>query len=254
MTVFGSYSRYYNLLYRDKDYAGEAEHVHRLIQRNYPGAKTVLDLGCGTGRHDLLLAEKGYEMTGVDMSEEMLAVANSQLSSLNSQRSSCNFLQGDIRTVRLDKTFDVVVSLFHVVSYQTTNKDLTDAFATARAHLSPGGVFIFDCWYGPAVLTDRPAVRVKRLEDEQIIVTRIAEPVMHPNENVVDVNYHVFVREKASGEVAELKETHRMRYLFLPEIELLLRETGMSILSASEWMSERQPGFDTWGVCFVAKG
>ena len=126
MTVFGSYSRYYNLLYRDKDYAGEAEHVHCLIQRHFPGAKTVLDLGCGTGRHDLLLAGKGYSITGVDMSEEMLDIANSQLSSLNVQRgslsshsSSLNFLQGDIRTVRFDKTFDVVVSLFHVVSYQT---------------------------------------------------------------------------------------------------------------------------------------
>ncbi|RPI35990.1 MAG: class I SAM-dependent methyltransferase [Nitrospiraceae bacterium] len=254
MTVFGSYSRYYNLLYRDKDYAGEAEHVHSLIQSHFPGAKTVLDLGCGTGRHDLLLAGKGYSMTGVDISEEMLAVANSQLSSLSSQPLSLNFFQGDIRTVRLDKTFDVVVSLFHVMSYQITNKDLTDAFATASAHLAPGGIFIFDCWYGPAVLTDRPSVRVKRLEDEQIIVTRIAEPVMHPNENVVDVNYHVFVRDKASGEVAELKETHRMRYLFRPEIEVLLRETGMSIISASEWMSGRKPGFDTWGVCLVVKG
>jgi SAM-dependent methyltransferase len=224
------------------------------------GAKTVLDLGCGTGRHDLLLAGKGYSITGVDMSEEMLAVANSQLSSviqqgsLGSHPSSLNFFQGDIRTVRLDRTFDVVISLFHVISYQTTNKDLADAFATAGAHLAPGGIFIFDCWYGPAVLTDRPAVRVKRLEDEQIMVTRVAEPVMHPNENVVDVNYNVFVRDKASKAVEELRETHRMRYLFLPELELLLRGTGMSIVSASEWMSDRQPGFDTWSVCFVAKG
>jgi SAM-dependent methyltransferase len=253
MSVFGSYSRYYNLLYRDKDYAGETAYVRCLIQRHYPGAKTVLDLGCGTGKHDLLLAERGYSMTGVDMSDEMLAVANSQRSTLNPQQSSLNFHQGDIRTVRLGKTFDVVISLFHVISYQTTNKDLTDAFVTARKHLAQGGIFIFDCWYGPAVLTDRPAVRVKRLEDEQIIVTRIAEPVMHPNENVVDVNYHVFVRDKVSGEVEEVKETHRMRYLFRPEIEILLKETGMEVIESSEWMSDREPGFDTWGVCFVAR-
>lgn len=253
MSVFGSYSRYYNLLYRDKDYAGEAEHVHCLIQRHFPGAKTVLDLGCGTGRHDLLLAGKGYSMTGVDLSEEMLAVANSQLPSLNAQQPSFNYVQGDIRNVRLNKTFDVVISLFHVMSYQTTNDDLAAAFATVRAHLESGGIFIFDCWYGPSVLTDRPAVRVKRLEDEKIAVTRIAEPVMHPNENVVDVNYHVFVRDKASGGVSELKETHRMRYLFRPEIEAFLREKKMEIIESSEWMSGRKPGFDTWSVCFVAK-
>ena len=77
MDVFNLYARYYNLLYKEKDYAGEAEYVHKLIQKYQPGAKSILDLGCGTGRHDILLAEKGYSVTGVDRSEEMLAVANS---------------------------------------------------------------------------------------------------------------------------------------------------------------------------------
>ena len=263
MTVFGTYSRYYNLLYRDKDYVGEAEHVHRLIQRHFSGARTILDLGCGTGRHDLLLAEKGYGMTGIDMSEEMLAVAKKRIEikseiESNAQSKSQSILnpvfeKGDIRTVRLERTFDVVISLFHVMSYQTTNDDLAAAFATVRRHLKPGGIFIFDCWYGPAVLLDRPAVRVKRLEDEAITVTRIAEPVMHPNENVVDVNYHVFVRDKANGEVEELKETHRMRYLFSPEIDLFLKGAGMKVVEASEWMTAKAPGFDTWGVCFVVR-
>ncbi len=254
MTVFGAYSRYYNLLYKDKDYAGESEYVHGLIKKYGPDAKRILDLGCGTGRHDIMLSEKGYDITGVDMSEEMLSVANSQLSSLNLQHLSINFKQDDIRTVRLGSTFDVVTSLFHVMSYQTTNDDLAAAFATARAHLRVGGIFIFDCWYGPAVLTDRPTVRVKRLENDEISVTRIAEPVMHPNSNMVDVNYRVFVRDKTTGEVEELQETHRMRYLFRTEIALLLRETAMDVIEASEWMTGRQPGFDTWGVCFVVQG
>lgn len=254
MSIFGTYSRYYNLLYKDKNYPGETDYVHGLIKKYQPNAKNILDLGCGTGRHDILLAQRGYEITGVDMSEEMLAVANSQLLSINPKPSYINFIRDDIRAVRLSTTFDVVISLFHVMSYQTTNNDLTAAFATARAHLKEKGIFIFDCWYGPAVLTDRPAVRVKRLEDEEVHVTRIAEPVMHPNQNLVDVNYHVFVKEKASGKVEELKETHRMRYLFLPEIDLLLRKTGMEIIESSEWMTGREPGFDTWGVCFVVRG
>jgi SAM-dependent methyltransferase len=254
LSIFGTYSRYYNLLYKDKNYTGETDYVHHLIKKYQPNAKNILDLGCGTGRHDILLAQRGYEITGVDMSEEMLAVANSQLLSINPKPSYINFIRDDIRAVRLSTTFDVVISLFHVMSYQTTNNDLTAAFATARAHLKEKGIFIFDCWYGPAVLTDRPAVRVKRLEDEEVHVTRIAEPVMHPNQNLVDVNYHVFVKEKASGKVEELKETHRMRYLFLPEIDLLLRKTGMEIIESSEWMTGREPGFDTWGVCFVVRG
>lgn len=253
MTVFGAYSRYYNLFYRDKDYAGEVEYVHALVQKHRAGARSILDLGCGTGRHALLLAAKGYAVAGVDRSEEMLAVANTQRATLNPQPSSLDFHQGDIRSIRLDRTFDVVVSLFHVMSYQTGNADLRGAFATAREHLEPGGVFVFDCWYGPAVLTDRPAVRVKRVEDEEIAVTRIVEPVMFANENRVETNYQVLVRDKASGGVEELFETHRMRYLFRPEIESFLQDAGMELLAAEEWMTGRPPGYDTWGVCFIAK-
>jgi SAM-dependent methyltransferase len=136
MSVFGAYSQYYNLLYKDKDYAGETEYVHGLIQKHRQGAQSILDLGCGTGRHDLLLAHMGYEVTGIDLSEEMLAIARSQTliphpSPLKSTCSSVNFHQGDIRSIRLERSFDAVVSLFHVISYQTTNDDLRAAFATA---------------------------------------------------------------------------------------------------------------------------
>jgi hypothetical protein len=103
------------------------------------------------------------------------------------------------------------------------------------------------------VLSDRPTVRVKRLEDEQILVTRIAEPVMHPNENWVDVNYQVFIRDKSSNAVEELQETHRMRYLFKPEIELLLREFQIQVVACREWISNREAGFDTWGVYFIGR-
>jgi SAM-dependent methyltransferase len=261
IAVFGSYSRYYNLLYRDKDYAGEVEYVHALLQRHCSDAKNLLDLGCGTGRHDLLLAKRGLGVVGVDRSEEMLDVARR---SILDQQYICDahrsalappplFHLGDIRTLRLDRRFDSVISLFHVVSYLSSTDDLRAAFSTARAHLAPGGVFIFDCWYGPTVLTDRPVVRIKRLEDEEITVTRIVEPTMLPNDNVVDLHYTVQVRDKKSGGIEELHETHRMRYLFQPEIEFLLNEAGLQLVEASEWMTGRPLGFDTWGGCFVAK-
>ena len=252
MTVFGNYSRYYDLLYKDKDYLSEAEYVDRLIKKYAPTAKTVLNLGCGTGKHDFLLAEKGYEVAGVDMSEDMLAIANAQLTTLNLQ-SAIQFTQGDIRTIRLSRTFDVIISLFHVMSYQPTNADLRAVFATVKAHLNEGGIFIFDCWYGPAVLADRPVIRVKRLEDEAISVVRIAEPVMHPNDNLVDVHYQVLIGDKETRQLDELKETHRMRYLFKPEIETFMSENGLTILENTAWMSEREPGFDTWSICFVGR-
>lgn len=255
MTVFGAYSRYYNLLYKDKDYSGEAEYVHGLIQKYRPGAKKILDLGCGTGRHDFLLVQKGYSVTGVDISEEMISQAKNYQSQTVFEGHSSNpeFTHGDIRTIRFNQTFDVVISLFHVMSYQITNDDIRAVIQTAKRHLTSGGIFIFDCWYGPAVLTDRPVVRTKRLEDEAISVVRIAEPVMHPNENLVDVNYHVIIKDKATDMYEEVRETHTMRYLFEPEVREVLKNEDIDIVDFSEFVTGNKPGFNTWGVCFVGK-
>lgn len=252
MSVFGNYAHYYNLLYRDKDYVGEAKFIQQLIQTHAPEAKTVLELGCGTGSHALLLAKEGYKIHGVDRSQEMLNQAIAHQCQLPAELGErLQFTQGDMRQVELNQTFDVVLSLFHVMSYQTTNQDLLAAFATVKRHLKPGGVFIFDGWYGPTVLSDRPAVRVKRLEDEHIKVTRIAEPVLDPNTNCVDVNYQISIRNQQSEAVEELQETHRMRYLFQPEIGLLANSFDLRVIECREWMSNREPGFDTWGVYWV---
>jgi SAM-dependent methyltransferase len=248
MSVFGAYSRYYDLLYKDKDYAGEAEYIRQLVNAHHPRAKTLLDLGCGTGKHALLLAQAGYRVTGVDLSEEMLAAARASTATGVMPR----FLQGDVRSVRIEEKFDVVVSLFHVMSYQRTNQDLKAAFETARQHLAPGGLFIFDCWYGPAVLTERPEVRIRRLADERVSVTRLAEPVLHPNQNLVDVNYHVLIKDQQSGAFEELRETHTMRYLFSPEVELLLEATGFRLVKAEEFMTGQTLGTRSWTAVFVA--
>ena len=132
MSVFGKYSRYYDLLYRDKDYAAEAEFVRGMLQKHRPDAHSLLDLGCGTGRHAALLARAGYTVTGVDRSQEMLEVARSQ-----DALPGLDFVRGDLRGIRLGRKFDVVLSLFHVMSYQTSNADLDATFATASAAPAP---------------------------------------------------------------------------------------------------------------------
>ena len=254
MSVFRHYARYYDLLYGDKDYAGEAEYVHGLIQRHVPGARSILDLGCGTGAHAALLAESGYEVHGVDRSADMLQRAEARRGELPSAAAArLSFRQVDVRTFQAGRTYEAVVSLFHVMSYQTTNEDLTAAFATAAGHLKPNGIFLFDCWYGPAVLADQPVVRVKHMQDETISVTRIAEPLLYPDENRVDVRYHVFIRDRKNGRVEELQETHSVRYLFTPETEQLLGLADMELIGSEEWMTGREAGFESWYVCFAAR-
>lgn len=249
MTVFADYASYYDLLYRDKDYEGEARYIVSLLRRFAPKSQSLVEFGAGTGRHAVLLAKAGYAVHGVEISSEMLRQARA----LAEKRDNLTFTGGDIRTTRLGKTFDAGISLFHVISYQTTNEDLLATFRTARDHLEEGGILIFDCWYGPAVLTERPAVRIKRVADERIEVTRLVEPVMHPNENLVDVKYQVFVRDKTTNSVNDIHETHRMRYLFQPELEMLLVNAGFSIVHSEEWMTGKEIGCGTWSACFVAK-
>jgi SAM-dependent methyltransferase len=254
MSLFGYFARYYDLLYADKPYKQEADYIRELILKHAPGAKVLVELGCGTGIHAEHLAYAGMEVHGADLSHWMLEQAVVRQATLaKAVAGRLHFSHGDVRDVRLRVKADAVISLFHVMSYQSENADLVATFATAREHLRPGGVFIFDVWYGPAVLTARPAVRVKVLEDKEIKVTRIAQPVLHPDRNLVDVQYRIIACDKNTGCYSEADETHRMRYLFSPEIEAFAAQAGFTIVDAHEWMSGRKPGFDTWGVCFVCR-
>ncbi|GAK55289.1 methyltransferase type 11 [Candidatus Vecturithrix granuli] len=256
MKVFEKYARYYDLLYQDKDYAKEVGYIHQLLQRYAPGSQSVLELGCGTGVHACFLAELGYRIHGIDASEEMLRQAREHVVQRFPQcASQVTFQQGDIRNIRLGKQFDAILSLFHVISYQTSNEDLRAVFEVIHHHLNPSGVCIFDFWYGPAVLTDRPVVRVKRLENEQNLVTRIAEPVMYLNQNLVEVNYEVLIEDKKTHRLEKLSETHKMRYLFYPELEYMLPYTGLKIAASLKWMDlHANLGEDSWyGVLVVQK-
>jgi len=88
VNIFRKYASYYNLLYRDKDYDGEVEFLEKLLQKHRPGARSILDLGCGSGTHASLLARRGYEVHGVDISQDMLDLAGHARSQLPEETAS----------------------------------------------------------------------------------------------------------------------------------------------------------------------
>ena len=189
MSQFGDlYSKYYDLLYQDKDYNAEVDYIIQLIQKYPNKIETILDLGCGTGKHDKILCDKGYTIHGVDISEEMLNIAELRR---KGRESELTFSQSDIAQLELGKKFDAIVSLFHVMSYQNTNDLLDRVFSVAINHLNKGGLFIFDFWYGPAVLADPPRKKIKKLENETIQITRISETQMLAHLNRVDVSFNI---------------------------------------------------------------
>src|SRR6202022_1211908 len=146
--------------------------------------------------------------------------------------------------------YDSVVSLFHVVSYQTSNDALAGIFRTARSALSAGGLFVFDFWHGSAVLTLQPAVRVKSVVDSDIHVTRIAEPECQFNRNVVNVRYTIIAIDQRNGHSKQLVETHSMRYLFLPEIEMLAAHHNFELTEIGAWLTGKTIDEHLW-VCYA---
>lgn len=250
MEVFQDYAYYYNAFYQDKDYKVEAQQVDILLQKYGKNINKIINFGCGTGRHDIELSRMGYQCTGIDMSSTMIEIAEKNADKVEEL---INYSVADIRTYKPKEKFDAVISLFHVMSYQTDNKDVLSAFSSARNTLNKEGLFLFDVWYGPGVLSDKPVVRVKEVEDNNYRLIRIAKPVMDDKRNVVNVCYEVLVIDKKTNEIKTIEEVHHMRYFFRPELEFYLKESGFELLDNLDCMTLDKTSYNSWTSFFVAK-
>lgn len=237
--------RYYDLFHQEKDSPAETTYVDRLLQTHGISGRDLLEFGSGTGRHGCLLAARGYHVHGLERSATMVAAAQKV------DGFSCQ--QGDITSTLLQRRFNAVIALFHVVSYQTTNREVQAVFANAAHHLPAGGLFLFDVWYSPAVALQRPEVRVRRLRTAEFTVLRIAEPTLHPNANRVDVRYTVLAHQSTTGSLTSFEEVHQMRHFSLPELDLLCDAAGFERCTAEEWLTGAAPSEATWGVCLVLR-
>jgi 2-polyprenyl-3-methyl-5-hydroxy-6-metoxy-1,4-benzoquinol methylase len=101
----------------------------------------VLDLACGPGRHSLLFARKGFDVTGIDLSENLLRVAES---SSRKEKLKIQFIKADLRNIELTEKFDLVVNLFTSFGFFEKDEDNFSIFRTASDVLKPGGYFVFD--------------------------------------------------------------------------------------------------------------
>lgn len=251
MKVFQNYAYYYDLFYGDKNYKKEAETVETLLRKHKEKAtlNNILNIGSGTGRHDFEFGKLGYQMHGIDLSAEMIEIAKKNYHG----NDRLSFEVSDARNYRTDLKYDAVISLFHVMSYQNSNDDIGQVFETANRALEKDGLFLFDAWYGPGVLTERPSVRVKEVENTDYRIIRTAQPVMHPNQNIVDVNYNIYVIEKETDKVEEIREKHCMRYFFLPEVEIMLKNAGFILESTYDCNTLEEPDYDSWTTYFIAR-
>lgn len=141
--MFSESAELYDAIYAFKDYAAEAARVAAIVRAAHPSARTLLDVGCGTGEHArLLTAEQGFQADGLDLDAALLDVA----------RRKCptgQFYQADMADFRLNQQYDAVVCLFSAIAYLTTLERVTRGLRCLRDHLTPAGVVIVEPWLPP---------------------------------------------------------------------------------------------------------
>jgi len=256
------YSNIYDHLYKDKDYRKECDYIELLFRKYHRKPKMILDLGCGTGGHALILAKRGYQVTGIDRSEGMLEQARKKAKDRNL---NINYIKGDITQISLRREFDAIISMFAVISYQTTNSAIASVCKLAKQCLNPGGMFMFDCWHGPAVLADRPASRKKEvtLENGEKII-RFTDSEIDILNHIVKVNFRVhhlkglkpdeLNKRNKLEKPHELKETHMMRFLFPQEIKYFLEVAGFNEVDFYPFLKlNRNLSEKDWNIVVVGK-
>lgn len=244
MAVFAEYADFYDLYYADKDYGCEVDFVLRLAGGQ---PRTLLDMGCGTGRHLVEFLKRGLTADGFDLSEEMLARARQRLTG-----QPVSLSQGNLVDFANGKQYDLVVSMFAVMGYLVTNEQLVAGLQTARKHLRPGGAFVFDGWFGPAVLSEKPTLRRHEYQRDGDRVIRAARPELDPVAQQVTVHYDIIV-ERGAKVVRQIQEHHRMRFMFVQEMALAMEVAGLRLVKACPFLQPADPlTTHTWNVCFVA--
>ncbi|RNL86589.1 class I SAM-dependent DNA methyltransferase [Halostreptopolyspora alba] len=135
-------AEFYDKVYemRGKDYRGESSYVTEMIRSCFPDARSLLDVGCGTGAHLAFFREMFDHTEGIELSEDMLSIARRRLP-------GAPLHQGDMRAFDLERRFDAIVCLFGSVGHMATQHELEQALTCFARHLPPGGVVAIEPWW-----------------------------------------------------------------------------------------------------------
>jgi len=252
---FNTYAKFYNLLYKDKDYAKEARYIHNLIN-NYSLQQTselkLLDLACGTGKHLSELSNFGYNgLFGSDISPAMIEVARQSAaeSKKNIEFYNYSFQQSD----NIPGKFDVVISMFSAVNYITSFNDQLQTFRNVHKLLHYDGLFIFDFWNGNAVVRDFSPVKVLRKNDNQSEIIRISKTGIDLIEQKATVIFNCLYFED-QVKLNEFEEVHQLHYYFFSEMHNLLEIAGFTLLHQSPFLEpdKKVDPYD-WNISIIAQ-
>ena len=221
----------WNYLSPPSHYGEEVATFHRrFVRGGVPAQGTVLHLGSGGGSVDSHL-KQNYRVTGVDLSPAMIEIARGH-------NPEVEYVVGDIRDVRLGRTFDAVL-LHDASTYLLTPEEMLAAFRTGAAHLRPGGVMV----YLPEELRGRlhqHETRVRTIGDEALSVTTVEvdfDP--DPDDGWFEITFVFLIRR--AGVLEVVHDTHRMGVWELDDLLALIHEAGFETLVEPWELSDLQP-------------
>ena len=228
--AYSSLASVYDILNSGIDYAAWADRIEeqfKLHMTKMP--ESVLDLACGTGSMTVELARRGYDMTGVDLSEEMLSEARVKC---DAERFSHNVLlvRQDMCELELYGTVDAVICCLDSLNYLTDAGTLGRTFSHVHNYLNPGGVFVFDM-NAPAKFEKVYGDNSYVIEDEGILCAW--QNFYNAKSKLCDFYLSIF-RECHDGRWERFDEAQRERCYSLRTVKKLLAESGLEIVSLTD--------------------
>jgi SAM-dependent methyltransferase len=191
-------ARAYDLFYREKDYEREVDEIVRLVESYRTDARSVLDVGCGTGAHLAAFAKRYERAEGIEPSARMIEEATIA-------RPGLLIYPGDMRTFRLRDRFDVVTCLFSAIGYMTTVEDLHLAVRNMAAHLTAGGVLVVEGWVERDAWEDNRASAQSAVGDD-LVAARVVVSGRDGDVSTIEMHYLIATLDG----IEHVEEVHRM--------------------------------------------
>lgn len=208
--------------------AGESTDCQKAQEENVLRSERnlVLDLGCGTGTLTEIMAAKGYDMIGVDNSQEMLSIA---MEKREKAGSSTLYLLQDMRELELYSTVGTVISVCDCVNYLLEEEELLQTFKLVNNYLYPGGIFVFDF---NTVYKYEQVIGDTTIAESREECSFIWDNYYHPEEQINEYDLTIFVKdgEDEYGETfRRFQESHYQRGYTLEQMTGLIKEAGMTV-------------------------
>lgn len=253
MQPYTSFASVYDIFMDNVPYDEWADYVQYLLNKYKINQGLVLELGCGTGSMTRRLATRGFDMIGIDNSEEMLSIAREKSSECETE---ILYLCQDMREFELYGTVAAVVSVCDSMNYILSEEDLRSVFKLVNNYLDKEGLFIFDL--------DTEYAYANILGDSTIAENReegsfIWENTYYDDEMINEINLTLFIPEQeneqdhSSSLYRKYEETHYRKAYSIQRVMQLITEAGMELIAVYDALTEKKPKKDSERVYFIAR-